>query len=100
MKNEQLRNEGKEVTFKKEPDFGDSEIIRGALSIGKDERASICFAWDVSERKLYLDLADLQRWLASYRSQGHYGRPVFKRTASLHLGPWGVDHFNRSLISA
>jgi hypothetical protein len=48
--------EGSEVTFKKEPDFGDRKIIRGALPAAREEKEFLCFAWDVSELKLYLDL--------------------------------------------
>ena len=48
--------EGSEVAFKKEPDFGDRKIIRGALPAAREEKEFLCFAWDVSEIKLYLDL--------------------------------------------
>jgi hypothetical protein len=48
--------EGKEVVFKKEPDFGGREITRGALQTGRDEGDFIGFAWDRAQRKLYLDL--------------------------------------------
>lgn len=48
--------ERSEVTFKKEPDFGDHQIVRGALPTARGEEEFLCFAWDVSERKLYLDL--------------------------------------------
>jgi len=48
--------EGTEVTFKKEPDFGDHKIVRGALRTPREEKEFLCFAWDVSELKLYLDL--------------------------------------------
>jgi len=44
------------VTFKKEPDFGDRKIIRGAIPVAREEKEFLCFAWDVSELKLYLDL--------------------------------------------
>ncbi len=48
--------EGSEVTFKKEPDFGDHKVIRGSIPAARDEKDFLCFAWDVSELKLYLDL--------------------------------------------
>ncbi len=48
--------EGSEVTFKKEPDFGDHKIIRGAIPAAREEKDFLCFAWDVTKLKLYLDL--------------------------------------------
>jgi hypothetical protein len=48
--------EGRDIIFKKEPDFGDRQIIRGAIPAGREEKEFLCFAWDVSELKLYLDL--------------------------------------------
>jgi hypothetical protein len=48
--------EASDVTFKKEPDFGDRKIIRGAIPVAREEKEFLCFAWDVSELKLYLDL--------------------------------------------
>ncbi len=44
------------MTFKKEPDFGDRKIIRGAIPTAREEKDFLCFAWDISELKLYLDL--------------------------------------------
>ncbi len=48
--------EDREVVFKKEPDFGGRKIIRGALPAAREEKDFLCFAWDISEKKLYLDL--------------------------------------------
>ena len=48
--------EGREVVFKKEPDFSSRKIIRGALPAAREKKDFLCFAWDVSEKKLYLDL--------------------------------------------
>lgn len=48
--------EGKEVVFKKEPDFAGRAITRGALQTGRDESNFIGFAWDKREGELYLDL--------------------------------------------
>jgi len=48
--------EGKEVVFKREPDFGRRKILRGALPVGPEETDFIGFAWDKAEGKLYLDL--------------------------------------------
>ncbi|MGD8535944.1 MAG: hypothetical protein PVF66_08855 [Candidatus Aminicenantes bacterium] len=48
--------EGSEVVFKKEPDFGDHKVIRGSIPAAREEKEFLCFAWDVSELKLYLDL--------------------------------------------
>ena len=46
----------REVLFKKEPDFGDHKIIRGALPFARDEKNYLCFAFDFTEQMLYLDL--------------------------------------------
>ena len=48
--------EGREVVFKKEPDFGGRKIIRGTFPAAREEKDFLCFAWDISEKKLYLDL--------------------------------------------
>ena len=47
---------GREVVFKKEPDFGDHKIVRGALPFARDKKDYLCFAWDFTEQMLYLDL--------------------------------------------
>ena len=47
---------GREVVFKKEPDFGDHKIIRGAIPFAREEKDYLCFAWDFTEQVLYLDL--------------------------------------------
>ncbi len=47
--------EGKEVVFKKEPDFGGRAITRGALQTGQDESSFIGFACDKTGGELYLD---------------------------------------------
>ncbi len=44
------------VTFEREPDFGQRDIVRGLLPTGLEERNFVGFAWDRSEGKLYLDL--------------------------------------------
>lgn len=48
--------EDKEVVFRKEPDFGGREIVRGSLAIGPHEKDFLGFAWDRAQAKLYLDL--------------------------------------------
>ena len=34
---------GREVVFKKEPDFGDHKIVRGAMPFARDEKDYLCF---------------------------------------------------------
>jgi hypothetical protein len=49
--------EGHEVVFKKEPEFGGHDIVRGPLRRrSQAEKEFIGFAWDSSAGKLYLDL--------------------------------------------
>ena len=43
-------------SFEKEPGFGNSDIIRGFIPIGSDQKEHVGFAWDIDGRKLYLDL--------------------------------------------
>ena len=52
----QIPFKGKEIAFKKEPDFGEKDIVRGSLPAGREENDHICFAWDSTDRTLYLDL--------------------------------------------
>jgi len=51
-----LSLEGMDIAFKKEPDFGDREIIKGALPTGRKKKDHLCFAVDSSAEKMYLDL--------------------------------------------
>ena len=48
--------ESREVVFKREPDFDSRKIVRGALPVAREEKDFLCFAWDIAEKKLYLDL--------------------------------------------
>ena len=48
--------DGKDIVFRKEPDYNGHEIVRGDLPIGHDKKDHLCFAWDSTERKLYLDV--------------------------------------------
>lgn len=47
---------GREVTFKKEPDFQGRNVLRSALSIGGEKPFLIPFVWDPARRTLYVDL--------------------------------------------
>ncbi|MCE5248591.1 hypothetical protein LLG96_00075 [bacterium] len=47
--------ENTEIEFKKEPDFGNREIIRGVLPTGRNKSENMCFALDRPEGILYLD---------------------------------------------
>jgi hypothetical protein len=51
-----LRFEGREVSFRKEPDFQGDKVFRSFLSLGKEKKTYIPFAWDVTQGKLFLDL--------------------------------------------
>jgi hypothetical protein len=48
--------QGREVTFKKEPDFKGRTVVRSALVIGGAKKVFIPFAWDKDASKLYVDL--------------------------------------------
>ena len=54
--NVRISFEGKEIAFKKEPDFGEKDIVRGSIPAGREGKDHICFAWDSTDRTLYLDL--------------------------------------------
>jgi len=47
---------GKEVDFKKVPDWDHSKIVTGALPSGLRSKDFLCFAWDIDNQTLYLDL--------------------------------------------
>ena len=47
---------GKEVDFRKVPDWGNSKIVTGALPSGRRSKDFLCFAWDIDNHTLYLDL--------------------------------------------
>jgi len=51
-----LTTDGREVAFKQEPDFGEREVVRGAVITERGGEGFIGFAWDEAEAKLYLDL--------------------------------------------
>ena len=51
-----IRIEGSEIAFKKEPDFGEHEIVYGALPTGREKKDYLCFALDATDKRLYLDL--------------------------------------------
>lgn len=48
--------QGRDIVFKKEPDFQNHEIVRGAIPVGDDKKDHLCFAWDVTAKKLHVDL--------------------------------------------
>jgi hypothetical protein len=44
------------VKFEKEPDFGKRHIIRGSIPLGSNKKNNVGFAWDRTQKKLYVDL--------------------------------------------
>jgi len=46
---------GREVVFRKEPDFGGRKIVRGALPVRDKASDFVGFAWDHSQRTLHVD---------------------------------------------
>jgi hypothetical protein len=42
--------------FSKEPVYAGANVFRGRLRLGNDTNAFVPFAWDISQRRLYLDL--------------------------------------------
>jgi len=48
--------DGKDIVFRKEPDYAGHEVVRGALPTGRDKKDHLCFAWDCTEKRLYLDV--------------------------------------------
>ncbi len=51
-----IDTEDTDFNFKKEPDFGQREIVRGALRLGTNRQDNLGFAWDRAQGRLYLDL--------------------------------------------
>jgi hypothetical protein len=45
----------RDVTFRREPDFGRSVVMRGAIPVGLNGTSVVAFAIDMTGRKLYLD---------------------------------------------
>jgi hypothetical protein len=48
--------EGKDVVFRKKPDFGKNLTVSGIIPLGEDKNRFIGFVWDAGGKKLHLDV--------------------------------------------
>ena len=54
--NKMITTDAAEVVFKKEPSFQGHDVIRNILAGTKGESTMLCFAYDLTANKLYIDL--------------------------------------------
>ncbi len=56
LTSEPIRDAGPAVTFKKEPAWKSSRVVRGMIELGGERSSWVPFAWVPAERRLFLDL--------------------------------------------